>query len=171
LNVGDGVLESLERLRILLGVENHADLGESKHCVDPDLGVLGVLDGLCEELEHGAHVLLEHVGHGLEKSVDDVDTNLTVAGGLAGGGILEEVGEVGPLTIGEVDLGDRGDDTGLGVTGKRLVLAEGGLQELLADLGLLVVGEVEPVLLDELAGLDSSELAEVGALVRDQDVE
>jgi hypothetical protein len=57
------------------------------------------------------------------------------------------------------------------VTGERLILAEGGLQELLADLGLLIVGEVEPVLLDELAGLDSGELAKVGALVRDQDVE
>jgi hypothetical protein len=170
-HVGDGVLEGLERLGILLGVENHADLGKSKHCVDSDLGVLGILDGLCEELEHGAHVLLEHIGHGLEQSVDYVDTNLTVAGGLAGRGILEEVGKVGPLAISEIDLGDRGNDAGLGVTGKRLLLAEGGLEELLADLGLLVVGEVEPVLLDELAGLDSGELAEVGALVRDQDVE
>lgn len=169
-HVRDGVLEGLERLRVLVGVQNHTDLRKSEHCVDSDLSVLGVLDGLCEELEHSAHVLLEHVGHGLEECVDDVDTDFAVAGGLGGRGSLEEVGEVLPLAVCKVDLGDRGNNAGLGVAGKRLLLTESGLQELFADLGLLVVGKVEPMSLDELAGLDSGQLAEVGALVRDQDV-
>ena len=167
----NGVLEALQVLDVLVGVEDHDELGESKHGVGADLNGLGVLDGLVEQLEHLGHVLLEGVRGSLEECVDDVDANLTVPGDVAGGSLLEHAGQLTPLSILEIELGNSRDNASLAVSGELLLLVGGALDERLPQLGLLGLGDGSPVLGDELAGLDGSQVAEGVVLVRCEDVD
>ena len=170
-HAGDGVLEALQGLDVLIGVEDHDELGEGQHGVGADLDGLGVLDGLVEQLKHLRHVLLEGVGRGLEQGVDDVDTDLTVPRNVAGGSLLEHARQLTPLSILKVELGNSRNDASLAVSCELLLLVGGALEKRVTKSGLLVLGDGGPVLSDQLAGLDGSQLAQDGVLVGCEDVD
>jgi hypothetical protein len=168
---GNHLLESLDGGDILLGVKVVGKLAQSQEGVDADLGALGVTDGLVEQGEQVLELLLEALTESLKNGEQDVDGNGPLVLVAAVSGLQEDVGQISPLAVLEINLGNSRDDPGDGVTDKILALAHGSTKQLLPNLRLLSRGNLQPVLLDETTGLDGGQLTEVGVLMAGSDLD
>ena len=161
---GDGLLESSKRLGILLRLKEHSHAAQTNQGVDPDIGALGVLDGLAKQVVEVSWLTREGITSLLECCPDDKSADFPVLCGAAGGGLVQVARQISPLAIFEVLGGDRSDDAGGRVPCQLLVLVQCELQQLVAERGLLILGKRGPVLDNKLPGLDGSKLLQ--ALVR-----
>lgn len=168
---GNRVLELGEGLRVLLGVQKHGEAAQTKHRVDADLGTLGVLDGVIEQLVQLSDLAGVGIADGLERGPHDEGADLAVADVGRGACLLEEAGQVSPLAVFEVDGGNGRDNTGGGVAGEGGIVVKRRLEELIAQRNLLVLGETGPVPANELAGLDGGELTQLRLRVAAYDLE
>lgn len=167
---GNHVLECLDGAGVKLRLNVHGKLAQSEQGVDPNLGALGIADGLAKQSEKILELLLEGLAQSLEDGEEDVDGNSTLILVTAVGSPEEDVGEIAPLTIVQINLSDSGDDASNGVTDKRGALTHGRAEQLLADLGFLLIAHLQPVFRNEGSGLDSGELTKVGVIVSGGDL-
>jgi hypothetical protein len=168
---GDSLLEESERLGVLIRLQKHGQTAQAKHGVGPDIGTLGVLDGLAEQVVQVRRLAGEGITSLLKCCPNDVCANLPVAGSCAGGSLVKVAGQISPLSVLEILSRNGGDDAGGRVPGQCDILVQCELEELVAESILLVRRESSPVPDSKLPGLNGSQLTEVGPGVSAKDLQ
>ena len=168
---GDELLESLDGGLVLLRVKVHSKLAQSKKSVDTDLLTFGVTNGVAEEVEELLELGLEALTKSLQDGEEDVSTHNPLVLVTAASGLDEEVGQVSPLTIVQVDLRNGRDDTSHGVTDQGRALAQSRTNELFPDLRLLISLHLHPVFCHQRTGFDGGQLSQVGVLMASRNLD
>lgn len=114
----DRLLEGIEGLGILLGLEEHGHTAQTDQGIDPDIGALWVLDGLAEEAVEVGLLAGERVASLLKCGPDDECSHLPVSCSGAGRSLVQVTRQISPLSVFEVLSSDRRNNTGSRVPGQ-----------------------------------------------------
>ena len=167
----NSLLEESKRLGVLIRLQEHCQTAQTEQGVGPDIGALGVLDGLAEQVVQVRRLAGEGITGLLERCPDDVCADLPVTGGRAGGSLVKVAGQISPLSVLEILSRNGGDDASSRVPCQGDILVQCELEKLVAKSVLLVRRESSPMLDSELPGLNGSQLTEVGPGVSAKDLQ
>ena len=115
----DQLLESFDRSLILLRVQVHSKLAQRHESVDTNFGAFGVADGLVEEVEEVLELLLKSFTKSIQDGEENVNSHSALSSVAIVTSLQEQVGQVSPLAVVQIDLRNCGDDLSDGVLDER----------------------------------------------------
>ncbi|GKT44783.1 uncharacterized protein ColSpa_04964 [Colletotrichum spaethianum] len=167
----DKLLNEVQALGVLLGVDEHQQSADGLDGAQADIGAGRVDDGLLDEAEKLLGLLGEVGGVVLEESEQDVGANLAVSDVVGGVQGQDSTNKVLALAILEVEADGASQKARLGVARRSRLIVQNALQNVLLGKLTLVSGQLGPVPGSQAQRLDRGQLTDRGVIVGDGDLD